>query len=43
VVGNREVEWNAVRLRRRNGQQLDLPWDEAVAALVAECRPAASA
>ncbi len=43
VVGNREVEWNAVRLRRRNGQQLDLPWDEAVAALVSECRLAASA
>ncbi|HEY0093537.1 MAG TPA: threonine--tRNA ligase, partial [Archangium sp.] len=43
VVGNREVEKNAVRLRRRDGEQRDLPWDEAVAALVSECRPAASA
>ncbi|WP_257459780.1 threonine--tRNA ligase [Archangium lipolyticum] len=43
VVGNREVEKNAVRLRRRDGEQRDLPWDEAVAALVAECRPAAAA
>ena len=43
VVGKREVEKNAVRLRRRDGEQRDLPWDEAVAALVAECRPAASA
>jgi threonyl-tRNA synthetase len=43
VVGNREVEKNAVRLRRRDGEQRDLPWDEAVAALVAECQPVASA
>ena len=43
VVGNRAVEKNAVRLRRRDGEQHDLPWDEAVAALAAECRPAASA
>jgi threonyl-tRNA synthetase len=43
VVGNREVEKHAVRLRRRDGEQRDLPWDEAVAALVAECRPSASA
>ncbi|MFY0529342.1 threonine--tRNA ligase [Archangium gephyra] len=43
VVGNREVEKNAVRLRRRDGEQRDLPWDEAVAALVSECRLAASA
>jgi threonyl-tRNA synthetase len=43
VVGNREVEKNALRLRRRDGEQRDLPWDEAVAALVSECRPAAAA
>jgi threonyl-tRNA synthetase len=43
VVGNREVEKNAVRLRRRDGEQRDLSWDEAVAALVAECRPSAAA
>lgn len=42
VVGNREVEKNAVRLRRRDGEQRDLPWEEAVAALVAECRPSAA-
>ncbi|MFL5351164.1 threonine--tRNA ligase [Archangium sp.] len=43
VVGNREVEKNAVRLRRRDGEQRDLSWEEAVAALVAECRPSAAA
>ena len=43
VVGDREVEASAVRLRQRDGEQKDLPWDEAVAALVAECRPAADA
>jgi threonyl-tRNA synthetase len=42
VVGNREVERNAIRLRRRDGQQRDLPWEEAVAALAAECRPPAA-
>ncbi len=43
VVGNREVEKHAVRLRRRDGEQRDLSWDDAVAALVAECRPSVSA
>ncbi len=43
VVGNREMESHAVRLRRRNGEQRDLPWDEAIAALIAECRPSGSA
>ncbi len=43
VVGNREVESGGVRLRQRDGAQRDLPWDAAVAELVAACRPAASA
>ena len=42
VVGKREMEQNAVRLRRRDGEQCDLSWDDAVARLVAECQPAAS-
>jgi len=42
VVGHREVERSAIRLRARNGEQRDLSWEEAVAALVAECRPVAS-
>src|SRR6218665_931413 len=42
VVGRREVEKNAVRLRRRDGGQEDLSLDDAVARLVAECRPAAA-
>jgi threonyl-tRNA synthetase len=42
VVGNQEVIRGAIRLRARNGQQRDLFWPDAVAALVAECRPAAS-
>ncbi|XXF75642.1 threonine--tRNA ligase [Myxococcaceae bacterium GXIMD 01537] len=40
VVGKREVEAQSVRLRRRDGEQRDLSWDDAVAALAAECRPA---
>lgn len=39
VVGNREVEKNAVRIRRRDGEQQDLPWDQAVTRLVAGCQP----
>ncbi|MFP2907813.1 threonine--tRNA ligase [Pyxidicoccus sp. 3LFB2] len=41
VVGKREVEAGAVRLRQRDGAQRDLPWDDAVAELAAACRPAA--
>jgi threonyl-tRNA synthetase len=41
VVGKREVERHAIRLRRRDGEQRDLPWEEAAAALAAECRPPA--
>jgi threonyl-tRNA synthetase len=43
VVGNREVEAGGVRLRQRDGAQQDLPWDDAVAELVAACRPAEQA
>lgn len=43
VVGAREVEAGSVRLRQRGGQQKDAPWEQAVAELVAECRPAADA
>jgi threonyl-tRNA synthetase len=43
VVGNREVAAGGVRLRQRDGAQKDLPWDAAVAELVAECRPGADA
>lgn len=43
VVGPREVEKNAVRLRGRDGAQVDLSWDEAVARLISECQPTASA
>jgi len=43
VVGAREVDKGVVRLRKRDGVQRDLRWDEAVAALVAECRLPASA
>ncbi|MCP3144644.1 threonine--tRNA ligase [Pyxidicoccus xibeiensis] len=43
VVGAREVEAGAVRLRQRDGAQRDLPWDEAVAELVAACRRASDA
>ncbi len=39
VVGKREVEKNAVRLRRRDGQQHDRSWEEGLAELVAECQP----
>ena len=42
VVGPREVEKNAVRLRGRDGQQQDLSQEDAVARLLAECHPAAS-
>jgi threonyl-tRNA synthetase len=42
VAGAREVEKNAVRLRRRDGEQRDLHWEEALAELVAECRPSPS-
>ncbi|HZI15406.1 MAG TPA: threonine--tRNA ligase [Myxococcus sp.] len=43
VVGNREGAAGGVRLRQRDGAQKDLPWDAAVAELVAACRPVASA
>jgi threonyl-tRNA synthetase len=43
VVGAREVEAGVVRLRQRDGAQKDLPWDDAVAELVAACRPAMDA
>ncbi|MCY1015559.1 threonine--tRNA ligase [Pyxidicoccus sp. MSG2] len=43
VVGAREVEAGGVRLRQRDGAQKDLRWDDAVAELVAACRPAADA
>jgi threonyl-tRNA synthetase len=42
VLGPREVEKNAARLRRRDGQQQDLSHDDAVARLLAECHPIAS-
>jgi threonyl-tRNA synthetase len=43
VVGNREVAASGVRLRQRDGSQKDVSWDDAVAELVAACRPAADA
>ena len=43
VVGNREVLRNVVRLRARNGEQRDLFWQDAVAELVAQCRPGVAA
>ncbi len=42
VVGRREVEKNAVSLRRRDGTQAALSQDDAVALLVAECQPASA-